>query len=141
MTHRVAIANISNWPNDDIVIHREGLDSVVLVPGETWEHGTGKTMELAIEARVSPTGETGYRPWQVLTRPAAERGPDEPNRLLRWFAYEHLRPELAAVSREFADLAERMDALLPDGAEKTVALRKLLEGKDAAVRAALERLA
>ncbi len=35
-------------------------------------------------------------------------------------------------------LARDLDAILPDGPEKSTALRKLLECKDAAVRAALE---
>ena len=57
--------------------------------------------------------------------------------ILRYFAYEHLRPELQETSRPFGDLARQLDELLPDGAEKSTALRKLLEAKDAAVRAAL----
>lgn len=38
----------------------------------------------------------------------------------------------------FAELAQEVDSLLPDGAEKSVALRSLLTGKDAAVRAAYD---
>ena len=41
------------------------------------------------------------------------------------------------VARAMDELAERLVATLPRSAERTVALRKLLEGKDAAVRAAL----
>lgn len=58
--------------------------------------------------------------------------------LLRWFEYGHLPPPLAAVSQRFAVLADELVTLLPDSPELTVALRKLLEGKDAAVRAAIE---
>lgn len=54
--------------------------------------------------------------------------------ILRYFEYEHLLPHLAAVSEPFCDLAKRVDETLPNGPEKTVALRKLLEAKDAAVR-------
>lgn len=57
--------------------------------------------------------------------------------ILRYFAYAHLPQHLAAVSQPFAELAQEIDSHLPDGAEKSVALRKLLESKDAAVRAAL----
>ena len=57
--------------------------------------------------------------------------------ILRYFAYAHLPENLRSVSEPFGVLAERVDATLPDGAEKSVALRKLLEAKDAAVRAAL----
>lgn len=58
--------------------------------------------------------------------------------ILRYFAYEHLTRPLRDVSKRFADLATELDASLPDGAEKSTALRKLLESKDAAVRAALD---
>jgi hypothetical protein len=62
-----------------------------------------------------------------------------PTSLLRYFEYAHLRSgTLRDVSRRFAELAYEVDELLPGGAEKTVALRKLLEAKDAAVRSALD---
>jgi hypothetical protein len=57
--------------------------------------------------------------------------------LLQFFAFAHLPEHLQAVSRPFGLLAEQMDAALPDNPEKTVALRKLLESKDCAVRAVL----
>lgn len=59
--------------------------------------------------------------------------------MLRYFAYEHLRDEgLRTVSRQFAALADRVVELLPRSPERTIALRKLLESKDAAVRAELD---
>ncbi len=59
--------------------------------------------------------------------------------LLRYFAYDHLPAgPLRDTSFNFASLANLVDETLPDSAEKTVALRKLLESKDAAVRAALD---
>ena len=57
--------------------------------------------------------------------------------LLRFFAYEHLPANLQVVSKPFGDLAWDMAKLLPSSAETTVALRKLLESKDCAVRAML----
>ncbi len=57
--------------------------------------------------------------------------------IMKFFKYSHLDEKLQAVSRPFAELAEHLVATLPRNAERTVALRKLLEGKDAAVRAAL----
>lgn len=57
-------------------------------------------------------------------------------RILRYFQFRHLPAHLQDVSRPFAALALRLLAL-PPSAERTVALRKLLESKDAAVRAAL----
>jgi hypothetical protein len=58
--------------------------------------------------------------------------------LLRYFEYAHLPDHLQSVSRSCADLAHEMDEHLPDGPEKTTGLRKLLEAKDAFVRAALD---
>lgn len=61
------------------------------------------------------------------------------HQLLRWFTWSHLRDSgLQDVSRRFGVIAGELDALLPDSAEKTDSLRKLLEAKDAAVRAALD---
>lgn len=57
--------------------------------------------------------------------------------ILRYFEYDHLRPELQLVSRPFCDLALEIVNRVPRNPERTVALRKLLESKDAAVRAAL----
>lgn len=64
---------------------------------------------------------------------------DEPTReaILQFFAYDHLRPELRAVSEPFGMLAKGIVERLPRNPERTVALRKLLEAKDAAVRARL----
>lgn len=58
--------------------------------------------------------------------------------LLRYFKFGHLPERLKAVSAPFADLANQLADGLPDGPEKTVGLRKLLEAKDCAVRAALD---
>jgi len=57
--------------------------------------------------------------------------------IMQFFAYAHLPPHLQAVSKPFGELAERIAATLPSNPERTVALRQLLEGKDAAVRAFL----
>ena len=56
---------------------------------------------------------------------------------LRWFDYAHLPEDLQKVSKRFHDLAYEIDIILPESVEKTEALRKLLESKDAAVRAAV----
>lgn len=57
--------------------------------------------------------------------------------ILHFFHYDHLPDGLRAASKPFCDLAERLVTSLPRNAERTVALRKLLEAKDAAVRANL----
>jgi len=58
--------------------------------------------------------------------------------ILRYFTYAHLKPELAGISQPFATMANWLEGILPAGPEKSVALRKLLESKDAAVRAGLD---
>lgn len=59
--------------------------------------------------------------------------------IIQFFAYEHLPPHLQAVSKPFGDLARSLVDTLPRNPERTVALRKLLEAKDAAVRALLAK--
>jgi hypothetical protein len=56
--------------------------------------------------------------------------------VLQFFAFAHLPEHLQSVSKPFCELAEKI-ADGPQNAEATVALRKLLEAKDAAVRAVL----
>ncbi len=55
--------------------------------------------------------------------------------ILRYFHYTHLPERLQAASRPFCELAAHIVTTLPRNPERTVALRKLLEAKDAAVRA------
>lgn len=57
------------------------------------------------------------------------------NRLMQFFTYAHLPEHLQAVSKPFCELAEHIDATIPENGEKTTALRKLMEAKDCAVRA------
>jgi hypothetical protein len=57
--------------------------------------------------------------------------------ILQFFRYDHLPEKLQVVSKPFGDLASELVRELPRNPERTVALRKLLEGKDAAVRAML----
>jgi hypothetical protein len=57
--------------------------------------------------------------------------------ILHFSHYAHLPEKLKATSRLFFMLASTLVTTLPRNAERTVALRKLLEAKDAAVRANL----
>lgn len=57
--------------------------------------------------------------------------------ILAYFKYEHLPERLQVISRPFGELALQVADRAPQNPETTVALRKLLEAKDAAVRAAL----
>lgn len=61
--------------------------------------------------------------------------PDE----LQFFAYAHLSPHLQVVSRPFGELARVLVETLPANRELEKALDKLLEAKDAAVRALLAK--
>ena len=54
--------------------------------------------------------------------------------ILPWFRFNHLPAHLQATSKRFANLAIEL-ARLPSSAERSMSLRKLLEAKDAAVRA------
>lgn len=59
----------------------------------------------------------------------------EEDRMLKWFAFAHLPPHLQEISAGFYRHAASICESIEPGHERTVALRKLLEAKDAAVRA------
>lgn len=59
------------------------------------------------------------------------------DRMLQFFTYAHLSPHLQAISKPFCECARQIVDTLPQNPERTVALRKLLEAKDCAVRASL----
>ena len=61
------------------------------------------------------------------------------DRMMQFFDYAHLPEPLQAVSRPFGELAQQIVETLPSNPERTVALRKLLEAKDCAVRALLDK--
>lgn len=61
--------------------------------------------------------------------------PGEP--LLQFFAYKHLPLFLQSTSSRFHTVAEFIVETLPANSERSMALRKLLEAKDCAVRAKL----
>jgi len=65
---------------------------------------------------------------------AAELAADD---VLRFFHYAHLPAGLQAISRPFAEHARRMVDTLPRCPQRTIAFNKLIEAKDAAVRAAV----
>jgi hypothetical protein len=63
-------------------------------------------------------------------------------RMLKWFDFAHLPADLQKVSVVFHAAAHALcggsGSGIQPGPERTVALRKLLEAKDAAVRQAIE---
>lgn len=59
--------------------------------------------------------------------------------LLQFFEYAHLPAHLQEISKPFGELAKTIYAILPQNAERSTALRKLLEAKDCAVRGKLAK--
>ena len=59
------------------------------------------------------------------------------NPILQFFEYKHLPEHLQQVSKNFHEFANWIAENTPSNVEQGVALRKLLESKDAAVRARL----
>lgn len=57
--------------------------------------------------------------------------------ILQFFEYQHLRPDLQPVSMAFHQIAIDIVRFVPRNPERIVALRKLLEAQDCAVRAAI----
>ncbi len=69
-----------------------------------------------------------------------QRQDSTPHYLIRFFRYSpHLPKHLHVAAQPFHSLAVRLDASLPESSEKSMALRKLLEAKDCAVRAAIQK--
>lgn len=89
--------------------------------------------EMAASAQLKRT-----RPMTDTIHPAPIEFSDDQlaqDAILRFFHYSHLPPFLQRASKPFCELAQHIVETLPRNAERTVALRKLLEAKDAAVRA------
>lgn len=62
-----------------------------------------------------------------------------PSTTIQFFEYSHLPQHLQEVSKPFYELAHKLEDSLPDGAEKSAGMRKLLEAKDCFVRVKLEQ--
>lgn len=67
-----------------------------------------------------------------------ERSKSPMSQIMKYFRSEHLPTPLSDISSEIEEVAHTMNDLLPDCAEKSAGLRKLLEAKDCFVRAKLE---
>lgn len=59
------------------------------------------------------------------------------DRMLQFFKYEHLPPNLQEVSKPFGDMAQMIVTNFPSNPERTAGLRKLLEAKDCIVRSVI----
>lgn len=59
--------------------------------------------------------------------------------VVQFFSYSHLPEHLQAVSKPFTDLAEHIVTVQgSSNSQRTLALQKLLEAKDAAVRMVIQ---
>ena len=58
-----------------------------------------------------------------------------PSTTIKFFEYDHLPEQLQRISKPICELALLMENSLPDNAEKSAGMRKLLEAKDCFVRA------
>jgi len=114
--------------------------------GNVLGEATGETKREVLDALQKKFGEAAH---EIRIKSMRDDVPSEqndpragtlaPDRMLQFFTYAHLPQNLAEASRPFCDLAQHIVATLPSNAERTVALRKLLEAKDCAVRALLQR--
>lgn len=58
---------------------------------------------------------------------------------MKFFDYEHLPPQLQAVSKDIHKVALIIHSGLPESEEKTAGMRKLLEAKDCFIRSIMEK--
>ena len=63
---------------------------------------------------------------------------DPEDRMLKWFEWKNLPENLQDVAEPFDNFARWLCEEIQPGPERTVAMRKLLEAKDAAVRATVQ---
>lgn len=61
-----------------------------------------------------------------------------PSPILKHFENKHLVDRIREVCKPIAEAAKIIDETMPDSAEKTTCLRKLLEATDCLVRVAID---
>lgn len=114
---------------------RRGPDTLATLPFDARREAELMTMAPALAALVIKLSEE----LATLRPPPAPEAPQPAvAHILQFFAYAHLPAALQAHSRPFETLARKI-AAGPPNPETMVALRKLLEAKDAAVRARLAK--
>lgn len=133
MTIAITIKRADNNPDHDAevrVYDHSAIGIKSLVEARKLKHSDETTINIW-DTRSLEVGET-TEPLAAFVDVGAEP-------IMQFFAYDHLPPHLQAVSRHFGQLAQLIVATLPRNAERTVALRKLLEAKDAGVRAIIAK--
>ena len=58
---------------------------------------------------------------------------------LSWLEYGHLPPHLQETSKLFHDLAHKLADSIPSSPQLTIALQRIIDAKDAAVRASIPK--
>lgn len=131
------MTKIHGWRDVNVITHSMGSQLYA-------EHG-GQVIELEFpdghsECLNMEVAESIARAVSPLAAPRAPVDGQQSmpvDRMLQFFAYQHLRPDLQAISKPMHDMAVWIINYLPANPERAVALRKLLESKDCAVRAQL----
>lgn len=132
--------DMDKYPDNPTYANLYGFCPVCGAPGEMRERRPDGDDECKNGHRYKSTSALPNRPTNPGIHPAptefsAQQLAEDP--ILRFFHYAHLPPQLQGRSKPFMELACLIINGTPRNAERTVALRKLLEAKDAAVRAAL----
>lgn len=112
----------------------DGVNDICCQPFDSLEQAIGQLGKghVIIDGRV---GRLEY----VAIDSTRARFVDDGDNILQFFAYKHLPEHLQAVSKHFGRLAQRMVLTLPKNEERDAMLRKLIEAKDAGVRALLSK--
>lgn len=120
MTTKVTIDAHAGWPVEVLQIGAAAhAPAQVVHPGEVKDFHVHSGCDLLI------------REIQITNGQDVTQG----EHMMQFFAWSHLPPHLQLVSAPFGIMAQTLIDTLPKNPERTVALRKLLEAKDAAVRA------
>ena len=94
---------------------------------------------LEIDAALKASWDKYKQPITAISVHSEDHIMDANEPILQFFEYSHLRTDLQDISRPFCELAAWIVESMPRNPERTVCLRKLLEAKDAGVRAMLYR--
>lgn len=133
MTTKITVDAHAGWPVRVDFLHagtdQEYQPSVHVPAGSQQDFHITDAMGIRITELDSDGG--------VKVRPVFTAEELQTDSILRFFQFDHLPEHLQARSAEFAYSAQRVIRTTPRNPERTIALRKLLEAKDAAVRAAL----
>lgn len=120
----------------DLAVVRGQAEALLAIPDKNMSHGIPFLARQMIQSLIDKSA-------FVLEDAKMEITPDDAlvkqEPMMQFFAYAHLPDHLKAVSQHFHELARRIVLTMPRNPERAVALRKILEAKDAACRSAIYR--